>query len=252
MEAALEVTREGPVAVVRLARGKVNAIDAESAEEVAAVLDGLAPDEAVGAVVLTGAGTVFSAGVDLRRVVEEDDAYVARLIAALRRMFETLFAFPKPTVAAVNGAAVAGGCILACACDRRLVADGARIGATELTVGVAFPASALEILRHACGRHTEDVVTSARLLTAEEARAVGMAHEVVGRDALADRSLEVARGLASLAPPAYRLAKEQLRRPARRRMAEDGPVVDDEATRIWASPDTRERLHRQLERLGAR
>jgi len=252
MEAAIEVTHSGPVAQVRLARGKVNAIDAELAEELVAVLGTLGPDDAVGAVVLSGAGSAFCAGVDLRRVVEEDDAYAVRLVGALRDMFEGLFSFPKPTVAAVHGAAVAGGCILACACDRRLLGAGARIGATELAVGVAFPVSALEVLRHACGARTEDVVTGARLLGADEALAAGLVHEVLDPDALSGRALAVAGELAAIAPPAFRLAKEQLRRPALERMGRDRAAVDDEAARVWASAATRRRLREQLERLGAR
>src|SRR5450631_4073047 len=142
------VRREGLVAIVELSRGKVNAIDVDLMEQLRATLDGLEHDPDVGAVVLTGAGRVFSAGVDLRQVVDASPGYAERLVTGLRDGLEALFRFPKPTVAAVNGAAVAGGCILACACDRRLMADNARIGASELAVGVPFPVAALEIVHH--------------------------------------------------------------------------------------------------------
>ena len=94
-------------------------------------------------------------------MVESGPGYVEQPRDGPAATLETLFCFPKPTVAAVNGAAVAGGCILACACDRRLMADGARIGASELAVGVPFPVAALEILSHACGSRTEDLVLAA-------------------------------------------------------------------------------------------
>ena len=203
------------------------------------------------ALVLTGAGRVFSAGVDLRRVVDSDAAYGERLVAGLRGALETLFCFPKPTVAAVNGAAVAGGCILACACDRRVMAQGARIGASELVVGVPFPVAALRDPAPRVGARTEDVVFGGRLLDAAEALALGMVHEVVGADAVLERATAVAAELAGRARLAYRLAKEQLRRPAVQRMRADAGTVDDSVIAEWAAPHTVRRLREQLERLGA-
>jgi enoyl-CoA hydratase/carnithine racemase len=249
-DTGLGVIRSGSVATVELTRGKVNAIDAELLEELGATLERLERDAEVRAVVLTGSGRVFSAGVDLRRVVDSDPGYVERLLKGLRDTLEALFCFPKPTVVAINGAAVAGGCILACACDRRLMAENARIGASELAVGVPFPVAALEVLRHACGAHTEDLVFTARLLDAPEAVALHMVHEVHAADALLERAMTVAAELGALAPLAYRLAKEQLRRPALERMRHDAAVVDAAATLEWAAPHTAQRLREQLDRLA--
>ena len=109
-------------------------------------------DSGNGPLVITGAGRVFSAGVDLNRVLEGGADYTDRLIPALSDVFDALFCFPGPTVAAINGAAIAGGCVLACACDRRLISPDAGIGAAELRVGVPFPVAALEVMRYACGR----------------------------------------------------------------------------------------------------
>ena len=162
------VDRQGAVAVVELRRGKVNAIDVELLDELGATFESPRATTTTSVPSCSPVpGRVFSAGVDLRRVVDADPAYVERLVAGLRGALEAFFCFPKPTVAAVNGAAVAGGCIVACACDRRLMADTARIGASELAVGVPFPVAALEILHHACGSRTEDVVFSARLFDAD-------------------------------------------------------------------------------------
>lgn len=246
------VTQVGSVAVVTMQRGKVNAIDVELLDELGAALERLEHDSAVRGVVLTGAGTVFSAGVDLRRVVDGDERYVERLLAALRDVLESLFVLPKPTVAAVNGAAVAGGCILACACDRRVIAEGARIGASELVVGVPFPAAALEILRHACGGRTEDLVYSGRLLDAPEALVTGVVHEVHPAVTVLERSVAIAAELAARAPLAYRLAKQQLRRPATERMRRDGAANDGAVTREWAAAHTEQRLREQLDRLSVR
>jgi enoyl-CoA hydratase/carnithine racemase len=247
----LSVRREGSVATVELARGKVNAIDVDVLTELRATLGHLELDDAVRAVVITGAGRVFSAGVDLRRVVDSGPGYAEGLVLALRDALEALFSFPKPTVAAVNGAAVAGGCIVACACDRRVMAEGARIGASELVVGVPFPVAALEILRHACGSRTEDLVMSGRLLDAAEALTVGLVHEVHPGAGVLERAVAVATELGDRAPLAYRLAKEQLRRPALERMRADARDQDGAVIEQWAAPHTTARLRAQLDRLAA-
>ncbi|HVA03865.1 MAG TPA: enoyl-CoA hydratase/isomerase family protein [Acidimicrobiales bacterium] len=246
------VRREGLVAIVELSRSKVNAIDVELMEQLGSTLDRLEHDPGVGALVLTGTGRVFSAGVDLRTVVDAAPGYAERLVTSLRHGLEALFCFPKPTVAAVNGAAVAGGCILACACDRRLMADTARIGASELAVGVPFPVAALEIVRHACGSRTEDVVYSARLFDADEANTIGMIHEVHSPDVLLERAVAVAAEFATRSPLAYRLAKAQLRGPVLDRMrSAAGALADKTAIDEWAAPHTARNLRQQLERLAA-
>src|SRR5215470_15488192 len=98
----LEVERHGPISVIHMAHGKANAIDVEFCETLMAHLEGYreAPTQAL---VLTGHGQIFSAGVDLLRVLEGGSAYLATFLPALRTVFETLFCYPKPVVAAING-----------------------------------------------------------------------------------------------------------------------------------------------------
>ena len=126
--------RDG-VTVVELDRGPVNALDLELLGALTAAFE-----RADSPVVLTGAGRTFSAGVDLRRIVEEPDSYVAEFLAALARAFLAVFTHPRPTVAAINGHAIAGGCLFALCCDTRVMGAGT-IGLTELAVGVRFPRS---------------------------------------------------------------------------------------------------------------
>ena len=166
-------------------------------------------------------------------------------------MIERLFTFPKPTVAAVNGAAVAGGCILACACDRRLMADDARIGASELAVGVPFPVAALEVMRHTCGSHAEDVVYGARLLDAHEALTLGLVHEVHSAGVVLERARAVAAELGGRAPLAYRLAKQQLRRPVVERMRADAAPRRRGAARVGGTAHRSCGFADQLDRLAA-
>ena len=235
--AAIALDRTGPVAVLRLQQGKVNALDLGLLAELTAAVGDLAGAGAP-PVVVTGEGRAFSAGVDLTAFLEGGPAYAEALVPALSAAFEAVFTYPGPTVAAVNGAAIAGGCILAAACDRRLLAAGARIGATELAVGVAFPAAALEVLRHACAGHLETVVLGASLYEGEAAVAVGLADEVVDPVALLARAEEAASALGALAPEPYRLAKEQIRRPAVERMAADAGLLDLRVRARWAAEET--------------
>jgi enoyl-CoA hydratase len=247
----IDVERRGPVAIVRLDHGKVQALDDIVLNELVARLDAVEQSDAR-AVVLTATGRVFSAGVDLQKVLDGGADYLARLIPALASAFGRLFAFPRPVVAAINGPAVAGGCILACACDRRILVAGGRIGASELLVGVPFPVAALEILRWACGDRTEEVVLTGRLYESDDALSVGLAHEIVAPDDLLDRALAVATDFAAVAPRAFRLAKAQLRRPAVERIGADAPVVDPEVLALWTSADTLASIRAQVERMSRR
>jgi enoyl-CoA hydratase/carnithine racemase len=238
------------VTVVRLEHGKVNALDVELLDEITSTMRALA-DSNVSAVVLTGTGRAFSAGVDLFRVLEGGTAYTDKLIPALSGAFEAVFQFPRPVVAAINGAAIAGGCVLACACDRRVMTDtGAPIGASELSVGVPFPAAALEILRHACGDHAEAVILTATLFAGADAQTVGLVHEYVAPESLLGRAVSVAAELATHAPEAYCLAKRLLRAPAMERIAAAG-TNDVEVRRIWGSPEAADAIRAQLDRTAA-
>jgi enoyl-CoA hydratase/carnithine racemase len=240
----------GDVTVLQLEHGKVNALDVELLDALTDSVHSLA-DSNTSAIVLTGAGRAFSAGVDLFRVLDGGEAYTDKLIPALSRTFEAIFQFPRPVIAAINGAAIAGGCVLACTCDWRLMADtGAPIGTSELVVGVPFPASALEIVRHACGDHAEAVILSAKLFVGREAQAMGLVHEYVAPEALIDRALTIARDRAGNPPDAYRLAKRLLRAPTMQRISA-AAANDREVHRIWASSEAATAIRAQLDRTAA-
>ena len=236
------------VSLLRMEHGKVNALDVELLEALTVAMADFGRSGTC-AVVLTGTGRAFSAGVDLHRVLEGGADYAGRLIASLDRAFEAVFDAPFPVVAAVNGPAIAGGCILACACDLRLAASGARsIGAPELTVGVPFPASAVEILRHAGGPRADALVLTGRLHDAEGACEIGIVDEVVPADELVDRACAAASVLGSVPPEVYRLTKRQLRGPAMARIEADRVRTAALVSEIWSSEATHASIRRHLER----
>ncbi|MEB3982807.1 enoyl-CoA hydratase/isomerase family protein [Mycobacterium sp. 663a-19] len=245
----IKIQTVGTVRVLALSSGRVNALDVELLEELTAAVRELQGSGA-GALVVTGAGRVFCAGVDLNRVLQGGAEYTDRLIPALADAFVALFGYPGPTVAAVNGAAIAGGCVLACACDRRLAGPDAQIGASEARVGVPFPAAALEVVRHACGDHAEEVLLGGRLYRGDDAVARGLAHRVVADD-LVGAAVAEAADLGEISVDAYRHTKAQLRAPALARIGEAG-AIDREVRELWGAEETRRRIADSLERLRRR
>jgi len=223
------------VAVVRLAHGPVNALDLDLLAAITQAFRELDADDHA-AVVFTGTGRAFCAGVDLWRIVDGGPSYVEEFVPALVESFETVFTHGKPVVAALNGHAIAGGAIFAAACDLRVMADGrGRVGVSEMLVGVPFPAAALEILAYAFGEQVQrDLVLTGATHEPAEALRRGLVDEVLPPDRVLDRAVEVARRLATDVPPdTYRLTKHQLRRSTLARIAQAWPQERADVTRLW-------------------
>lgn len=231
------------VTTIRLDRPPVNALDLELADEVVATMPGLD-----GPVVITGAGNCFSAGVDLRAVLDGGAEYVDRFITSARAAFLALFDYPAPLVAAVNGHAIAGGCVVAMCADVRLMSAG-RIGLTELAVGVPFPVPALEICRYAMGPSVTRAALQAGTIHADSALARGWIDEIVAGADLLDRAVAIARELGRHSPDAYAATKEQLHRTARAAI-DAGDAVDAEVRAHWTSDEARARITAFMDALG--
>jgi enoyl-CoA hydratase len=233
-------------AVIRLEHGKANALDIELLRDVRDAIR-RAREGGARAAVLTGTGSIFSAGVDLFRVADGGDAYASEFIPALAATLLELFEYPLPVVAAVNGHAIAGGCILACACDYRLMAEGkGTIGIPELLVGVRFPTVAIEILRHSVpAHHLQVLVYSGRTCAPGEAHERGLVDEVVAADRLLARALEIAGGMGRIPGDVFAATKHALRRDALDRIRRS--AAGDDAVRGWSHPDTRKRIREYLD-----
>ncbi|OBH89258.1 enoyl-CoA hydratase/isomerase family protein [Mycobacterium sp. E2989] len=245
----IDVKTVRDVRVLTLSSGPVNAQDIELLEALTSAVRDLGRADA-GALVITGAGRAFSAGVDLNRVVEGGAGYTDRLVPALSAAFEAVFCYPGPTVAAINGAAIAGGCVLACACDRRLIGPRAQIGAAEVRVGVPFPVAALEVMRYACGDRAEEVLLGGLNYRGDDAVARGLAHRLVDDDLL-EAAVAEATDLGGIPAGAYRQTKSQLRAPTLARIR-DGGAIDDEVRRMWGADETLQRIADYVERLRRR
>jgi enoyl-CoA hydratase len=244
----IDVEHVGDVAVVKLEHGKVNALDLELLRAITATMTEVG---SAGAIVLTGAGRAFSAGVDLRRIADGGVAYAEEFLPALSEAFLAVFDCPRPVVAAVNGHALAGGCIIAAAADLRLMSGGT-IGLTELLVGVQFPTVPLEIARYAFGPRAARLALTAGTYDVDTALRLGLVDEVVSPDDLLPRAVEEAAKFATYPAHVYAATKEQLHRDARRRIDDRRDADDKAATEVWTDGATLDNIKAFLGQLGGR
>ena len=232
------------ILTLRLDHGKASALDLELCGALQNEFERAAAAADVRAVVVTGTGTIFSAGVDLPRLVNSGKKYVQDFVEGLDAMLRAMFLFPKPAVAAMNGHAIAGGAIIAWTCDYRVMSGG-RIGVPEALVGVPFPPLALEIVRFAVPRqHLHALLLLARTVETAEAKTMGLIDEQ-SNDVLA-RGIEVAKQMAAISPEAFRLTKRQLREPYLRDAAAVASVSADEIDALWAAAATHDHIREYL------
>lgn len=238
------------IAVLTLDSPPVNALDGEMLGAFAGAIEEIRSSDAA-AVIITGAGNAFCAGADLFRVLKESPEYLARSQVKLSDSFGRLFTFPRPVVAAVNGHAIAGGCVISSATDHVVAVDSeeVRIGLAELKVGVPFPAWALEIARHRVApQFLDEALYFGRLYDPQEAMRRGFVNELTAPDTLMERALQVAQRLASIPAETFRLTKEAVRSPAAERALTYGEIHDDEVRDAWASDEVRGAMKAFLQR----
>ena len=239
----IEREDRGTVAVLRMVRGKGNAMSTEFLLALVEALENVEKSSATAAVI-TGQGKIFCAGMDLAAILEGGTPYLEGALVALSRFCERLATFPKPVVAAVNGHAIAGGCIGMLACDYRVLSQGrARVGLTELLVGVAFPTWPFEIARFAIPpEHLEAAVYTGATYLPDEALARGMVDELADAGAVVDRAVDVAEQFGEVAPEVFRHTKTQIRRSMCERVAVRREIDDEVAKAIWCADSTRAKI----------
>ncbi len=230
----------GGIATVTLDRpDKLNAFDRAMCDELVEALRMVVASEQVRVIILTGSGRAFCAGADLNVLAEDG----AALVAAGQTLALLIRGAPQPVLAAVNGPAAGGGANLALACDYRLASDRASIGQVFHKLGLAPDWGGTFFLPRLAGISAAlELVWSARMVPAEEARALGLFDRVVPQDALLTEARVLAEAWAAQPPLAVRRAKEALYRSEGATLAE---MLDHEIAmqnELFATPEARARI----------
>jgi enoyl-CoA hydratase len=249
----MRIERDGELAIVRMEAGKANSMSRDMLARLLELAIELDAGDARG-VVLTGDGRSFCAGLALTTLIDLDRASMRGFIDGFSDAMTRWFRLGVPVVAAIDGHAIAGGCVLACQCDVRIAADGpARIGINEVQLGIGVPAVVLEPLRLLLPPASfVPVALEGKLFAPADALRVGLVDEVVAPAELLPRAIERARELAALPSAAFAQVKLGWRGAAIEAIARDNDDVRERWLDTWFSTDAQQRLRAVVDRLRSK
>lgn len=243
MAGTVEVSVEGGLATVRMARAHGNAIDPELAADLATAFREAGTDPAVRGVLFAASGKLFCPGLDVQDLFDLDRDEMTQFIADFNRTVLTMYAFPKPVVAAMHGHAIAGGCVLSLTVDWRVLAEGAMIGLNEIRVGVPLPYGVSQILREAISTtHLTEVAMFGRNFSGKQAVVTGLAHEIHPSEGFEAHCMNRLDELASRDPKSFSITKRYFRSATVERARAHEDQLRQEFVDSWFSPGTRERM----------
>jgi methylglutaconyl-CoA hydratase len=247
----INLAYDSGIATITLNRpDKRNAISFELIDDLLRGLDGVSKSDAL-VVILTGAGKAFCSGMDLENLQSllgrspEQNLHDSQTMVQL---FRTLYEFPKVTIAAVNGAAIAGGTGLALLCDFTLAVPEAKFGYTEVRIGFVPAIVATFLLRQVGEKQARDLLLTGRLFGAEEALRMGLVNEIVAPEDLMTRARELAAQLMENSPTSLRATKQLITDHARAELDAQIDAAVRENAAIRTTPDFREGISSFLEK----
>jgi methylglutaconyl-CoA hydratase len=247
----IQVTYDSAVAAITLNRpDKRNAISYELIEDLLAAFDEVVKSKTL-VLILTGAGKAFCSGMDLenlKTLIGRSPEQSMQDTRTMARLFRTLYDFPKPTIAAVNGAAIAGGTGLATLCDFTLAVPDAKFGYTEVRIGFVPAIVSTFLLRQVGEKVGRDLLLTGRLFDAQEALRIGLVTEVVAAENLLPRARELAAQLMENSPSSLRYTKRLLSDAARVQLDTQIDAAVRENSAIRSTADFREGVTSFLEK----
>ncbi|MDA8253696.1 MAG: enoyl-CoA hydratase [Rhodospirillales bacterium] len=246
------VETHGRVGLIRLNRPQaMNALCDQMMAELGTQLDAFAADGGIGAVVLTGSDKAFAAGADIKEM--KDRSYPAVLDDDwIGKRWERIVSLRKPTIAAVAGYALGGGCELAMMCDIILAADTAKFGQPEINLGVIPGAGGSQRLTRAVGKaKAMDMILTGRMMDAAEAERCSLVSRVFPADALVAEAIRIADRIAALSPVAAALAKQAVNRAFETTLAEGVRAERSLFLSLFGTPDQREGMAAFIEKRRA-
>ncbi len=231
----------GNVAVLTLDRPPVNALNSGSLDAMDRAFAELEPDKDVRALVITGAGKTFSAGMDLKELQDFTVEDQTAMVDALSRLLARLYGFPKPVIAAINGHAIAGGLLLVLCTDFRIASPGSSLGLAEVRVGVRFPLAGMAVIRQEISPSTRRrLVLGGNTVTAEAAERMGIVDELAEPGAVLDRARTAAEDYAAIPPSTFAAVKSQLRSEVLKEIADVEARRSDPLLRGWFNDETKD------------
>ncbi len=229
---------------------KRNAISYELIDEMFLALAAVERSDAE-VLIITGAGMAFCAGMDLdnlRAITTRSPAQNLSDSETMAKLFRDVYEFPKPTIAAVNGAAIGGGCGIATLCDFTVASEEAKFGYTEVKIGF-LPAIVSSFLVQQVGeKRTRDLLMTGRIFSAEEAKQLGMVTDVVSGEQLMEWARELAGTLRQASPASLRATKRLLSGFAKDVLDRRLALAVEENARIRSTDDFREGITAFLEK----
>jgi enoyl-CoA hydratase len=249
----MKLTLEDDVATLQMDFGKGNSMSAEMLSTLDARWAEIEASRAR-AVVLTGAERFFSGGLALPTLVTLDRPAMRAFIELFASVMMRVHRYPLPVVAAVNGHAIAGGCVLALQCDWRVIADGdLKIGLNEVQLGIGLPSIVVESLRaQVPPASVMPIALEGKLFSPQRALELGLVHEVAEPARLAARARERALELAQIPSSGYAQVKAALRRPGLETVVRDGAKETERWLDSWFSEAGRARIEATVARLTKR
>ena len=238
----------GTTTVLRMNHGKVNALDVDL---LIAIREAFHDAAETSSVILTGNQRAFSAGLDLRQLLDSPLEYSDQLLHELTATCLTIFQHPRPVIAAIDGPAIAGGAMLALAADVRIMSDGV-IGLPELIVGVPIPAVLLELARYVLGSQLARHVLSGRAVEPSAALAIGMIDSVALPEQLLHMAYVEAQTLHDVPPATFALIKRELHAQVIDRMTASDSNSAANVAQVWRSTEVRAAIAKQVDRLNRR
>jgi enoyl-CoA hydratase/carnithine racemase len=232
-------TNEG-IARVALSRGKVNAINEKVVDELTDCFRALSYDPSVTAVILTGEGKFFTFGFDIPEFLSYTKEAFVRYLTKFTGLYTDIFLYPKPVVAALNGHTIAGGCMLAIACDYRIMVPGnAKISLNEINFSSSVFAGSVELMKLLLGqKQAETALLGGAMYSAEEALQLGLIDRIAAAADLGNAAMAKAREFAAQDSAAFRSIKKLLRQATAEEMMKREKASILEFIDIWYSEKT--------------
>ncbi len=250
----LDLVVEDRIAHVRLNRGRSNAMNATLIAELKELLDRLEEDPAVSGLMLHGKEGFFSSGLDLIELYGFDEQQVRQFWTDFIALVRRFVSFSKPSVAAISGHSPAGGCVLAICCDYRVMAEGDFvIGLNELPVGIVVPQAIFHLYSFWIGQaNAYRNLMEGRLLSPEEALAMGLVDELAPGNGVVSRAERQLRKYTQLEPNTWKKSKLNLRQELIRIFEEDQTEDIESILKQWWAPSTRAILKAIIDNLTSK